>query len=300
LNHVEKIESNEIVAACEDGSFAKVCAPKIESKGGSNGVYYLGGLVAVAAALMYFKRRGNSGSTKTVHGAKFARVKSDDEDVSPRVTATPSGESATEFVERVLAKLGIPGYGMAKYTSMLKDKHLHTMDQLRAMDDADWKGVGLPPVIENGLKEALTGRSAPSREVRSGGMELTRKPVPSRVERVDEVPKVRQTAIDVEEIAAGNPTDAWDLDMPDEDVPPSPTARDHVSSTKKSAMVIPEEKDPEAPSADSELTSDKPVAPKNRPKTNKLAAGAKPKPNQKKGLNEVQEEGEGWMDMDDF
>lgn len=75
----------------------------------------------------------------------------------------PSG--AVSFVEFVLSDLGLPKYGMNKYTSALKDNYLNEIAQLKQLDSQDWKRLGLPLVIEQAIRENLNKRE----ELRGGG-----------------------------------------------------------------------------------------------------------------------------------
>lgn len=65
---------------------------------------------------------------------------------------------AALFMEAVMSKLGIPKFGMTKYTSALSDNYLSSLSQLYTMDGGDWKRLQLPTVIEEAFRKALQQR----------------------------------------------------------------------------------------------------------------------------------------------
>lgn len=62
---------------------------------------------------------------------------------------------AADLLKQVLSDLGIPAYASGKYARCLADHNLTTVEQLRALDNNDWKRVGLPIVVEQALRKAL-------------------------------------------------------------------------------------------------------------------------------------------------
>jgi hypothetical protein len=65
-----------------------------------------------------------------------------------------SGSGIT-LVEEVLTKLGLPKYGMKKFTDVLRTNHISSIEQLRALDNTDWKRLDLPEVIEQAVRKQL-------------------------------------------------------------------------------------------------------------------------------------------------
>ena len=64
------------------------------------------------------------------------------------------------FLEDVLTRLGIPSYGQAAFSQKLRDNYLTTIQQIDALDAADWKRINLPLVIEEAVRQALEDRRA--------------------------------------------------------------------------------------------------------------------------------------------
>ena len=64
------------------------------------------------------------------------------------------------FLEDVLTRLGIPSYGQAAFSQKLRDHYLTTIQQIEALDAADWRRINLPLVIEEAVRRALADRAA--------------------------------------------------------------------------------------------------------------------------------------------
>jgi len=99
--------------------------------------------------------------------------------------------SAVKFLISALISIGIPSFGTAKYSQVLKDNYLSRIDQLKQLDNGDWKRLGLPLVIEEALRKALqdhtnkegrfSGNGVGGGEKRAKGLDLkaaaSKKPV---------------------------------------------------------------------------------------------------------------------------
>jgi hypothetical protein len=92
----------------------------------------------------------------------FTSVSGVDDDAATVVAASGSSfanakeeGSASKFLISVLISIGIPSFGTSKYCAILKDNYLSTIDQLKQLDNSDWKRLGLPLVIEEALRKTL-------------------------------------------------------------------------------------------------------------------------------------------------
>lgn len=171
LKYLRSIDSVEMFDSCADGKFKKHCDWQLiesvqESEQGFSFAGYgkLLGVAMIALAIFYIKKKARGGQKSLGGGPTFHQLAKDsdlelDDIDKPRNELgrreIQDSQSATVFMEKVLMELGIPQYGFAKYTSMLKQRYLHSLDQLQAMDAGDWKALGLPLVIEEALRKAL-------------------------------------------------------------------------------------------------------------------------------------------------
>jgi len=64
-------------------------------------------------------------------------------------------ENTYDFLHAVLPDLNIPQYAIDEYVGVLKDSHLNTTEQLRALDDSDWTRLELDHSVKSHLRNAL-------------------------------------------------------------------------------------------------------------------------------------------------
>jgi len=120
------------------------------------------------------------GGTHMERGSKqggFAALSNRDDDSTSKPASSSSGSfadekqegSAAKFLISVLMGLGLPSFGTGKYTGILSEHYLSTIDQLKQLDNNDWKRLGLPLVIEEALRKELAEHTNKGGKYAAGG-----------------------------------------------------------------------------------------------------------------------------------
>ena len=103
----------------------------------------------------------SSSSQNKKKGSASLLVDSDSDDLSSLVSSAQrtlkedNGGSAVSLLEKVLSDIGIPEYGMKRYTSIFEGKGIVHVKQLQELNDRDWSNLGLPDIIEDAVRKEV-------------------------------------------------------------------------------------------------------------------------------------------------
>lgn len=61
------------------------------------------------------------------------------------------------LLRSVLREMNIPDYGMEKYEQMFRHSGINDVEQLQVLDDADWRRLNMPLVIQGKIRQRLEG-----------------------------------------------------------------------------------------------------------------------------------------------
>jgi outer membrane biosynthesis protein TonB len=188
---------------------------------------------------------------------------------------------AVGLFELTLQSLGIPKYGMSKYTTALKDNYLSQISQLKQLDSNDWKRLQLPLVIEEAIRsnvnlrnELLQGKNSNSdsnkSKPKSAGLSLKSQPKKSthsnnnnnntksnsatKTKAKLSVDPLVSPAAAAEGTGAEQATNEWELDLDDieADQPPAKQSNQSRGSTN-----LNHQKNSKSPLASAAIESDR-------------------------------------------